>query len=247
MRAAEAKRSPAMILLFPWALTYASTSLVAACYDAARTASVPITLHLDHAQDPGLIRRAADTGMFHSIMVDMSHHEKAQNLQHTRELTQYCHDRGIAVEAEPGRIEGGEDGIRDTAHLAGLLTTAAEARDFVDTGIDWLAPAFGNVHGSYGARGIVLEYDRLAAIDRAVGHAVRLVMHGTDGWDEHVFRRCIEHGATKINVNQVVNRPYLDLQREGKLGITGLMEQGTQVMQEVVEELMDWLGSSGRA
>lgn len=80
MRAAEAKRSPAMILLIPWALRYASTSLVAACTDAARTASVPITLHLNHAQDPAMIRRAADTGQFDSIMVDMSHHEREQNL-----------------------------------------------------------------------------------------------------------------------------------------------------------------------
>lgn len=236
-----------MLLLFPWALHYASSTLLAACSHAARTSSVPITLHLDHASDAGLIRRAADTGLFDSIMVDMSHETREANLRRTRQLTAYCHDRGVAVEAEPGRIEGGEDGISDTAELEGMLTTGAEARDFVDTGIDWLAPAFGNVHGSYGPRGIVLEYDRLDAIRKAVGPEVRLVMHGTDGWDEQIFRRCIAHGATKVNVNKAVNQRYLDLQREGKLGITGLMEKGTEVMQEVVEEMMDWLGSSGKA
>lgn len=249
VRAAEKKRSPAMLLLFPWALSYASTTLVAACAQAARTASVPITVHLDHAQDAAMIRQAADTGLFDSIMVDMSHHGKEANLQATRELTAYCQDRGIAVEAEAGRIEGGEDGISDTADLAGVMTTSATAGEFAATGIDWLAPAFGNVHGSYGPRGILLDYDRLDAIDKAVGPAVRLVMHGTDGWDEAIFKRCIRHGATKVNVNKAVNARYLELrvQQEGKLGITGLMEKGTQVMQEVVEELMDWLGSSGKA
>ena len=59
-----------------------------------------------------------------------------------------------------------------------MLTTPHEARRFVDTGIDWLAPAFGNVHGNYGPRGIQLEYDRLDAINKAVGKDVRLVLHG---------------------------------------------------------------------
>jgi fructose/tagatose bisphosphate aldolase len=47
-------------------------------------------------------------------MVDMSHYEKEDNLAKTKELVAYCHERGIATEAEPGRIEGGEDGIADT-------------------------------------------------------------------------------------------------------------------------------------
>jgi fructose-bisphosphate aldolase, class II len=61
---------------------------------------------------------------------------------------------GIAAEAEPERIEGGEDGVGDTTDLEGLLTTLEEAREFIDCGIDWLAPDFGNVHGGYRPRGI---------------------------------------------------------------------------------------------
>lgn len=97
---------------------------------------------------------------FDSIMVDMSHHSKAENLSKTRELVAYCHAKGKATEAEPGRIEGGEDGISDTADLSGEMTTYEEAQDFVDTGVGTLAPAVGNVHGEYGPRGIVLEWDR---------------------------------------------------------------------------------------
>lgn len=44
-------------------------------------------------------------------MVDMSHFEKGENLAKTAELTAYSHERGIATEAEPGRMEGGEDGV----------------------------------------------------------------------------------------------------------------------------------------
>src|SRR5699024_9734548 len=142
VRAAEAKRSSAMILLFPWAVHYADGILVHAAAEAARNASVPVTVHMDHAQSPEIIKRAANIGGFDSIMVDMSRHEEAENLALKRELVAYGHERGIATEAEPRRIEGGEDGVADTADLEGLLTTPEESVEFVETGIDWLAPAF---------------------------------------------------------------------------------------------------------
>ena len=44
-------------------------------------------------------------------MVDMSHYDKEENLAKTKELVALCHEQGIATEAEPGRIEGGEDGV----------------------------------------------------------------------------------------------------------------------------------------
>lgn len=160
IRAAEAKQSPLIIQVFPWAITFSSGLLVIAAAHAARHASVPIAIHLDHAQHEALIRQAADTLPFDSIMVDMSHFEMEENLAKTKELVQYCHERGIATEAEPGRIEGGEDGIASTEDLEGALTTEEQVEDFIATGIDFLAPAFGNVHGEYGPRGPDLQFDR---------------------------------------------------------------------------------------
>ena len=215
----------------------------------ARSAHVPITVHMDHAQTPSIVREAADLGAFDSIMVDMSHYDKEENLRLTRELTAYCHERGIATEAEPGRIEGGEDGVAETVDLEGVLTTPEEAERFVDTGIDWLAPAFGNVHGAYGPRGVVLEYDRLEKIDKAVGgsEGVRLVAHGTDPFTSEIYEKLIQAGISKVNINKVMNRRYMDLQKEGKLGLTALMEEGTKRMQEELEGIIDMLGSAGKA
>ncbi|KAL9067179.1 MAG: hypothetical protein Q9161_007075 [Pseudevernia consocians] len=249
VRAATAKNSPAMILLFPWAQTYSSTLLAQAAATAARTAPVPITLHLDHAQSASAIHSAARTGFYDSIMVDMSHHSKTENLARTAELVTFCHGLGIACEAEPGRISGGEDGVADTGALEAMMTTGEEAREFAGTGIDWLAPAFGNVHGSYGERGIRLEYERLREVRGAVGGAggVRLVLHGTDGFDAGVYRRCIEGGVTKVNINGVVNGRYREVQREGGGGTSEVMERGTRAMQEAIEECMDMLGSTGKA
>lgn len=164
VRAAESRRSPLIIQVFPWAITFSDGLLVRAAADAASRASVPIALHLDHCQDEGLVRLAADTLPFDSIMVDMSHHEKAENLAKTKELVQYCHERGIATEAEPGRIEGAEDGVADTVDLDAILTTPEEIEEFVATGVDFLAPAIGNIHGEYGPKGPDLDFARFGSL-----------------------------------------------------------------------------------
>ena len=118
VRAAEASKSPLILQLFPSTLKQLP-SLVWAASAAAKATSIPISLHLDHAQDEDDIRQIAKTLPFDSIMVDMSHYEHHENLQKTKELVAVCHEYGIAVEAESGRINGGEDGIADTGELEG--------------------------------------------------------------------------------------------------------------------------------
>jgi len=164
VRAAEIAKSPLIIQFFPWAITFSDGLLIRTAADAISRSKIPISIHLDHAQDEKLIRLAADTLPFDSIMVDMSHYEKDENLAKTKDLVEYCHDRAIATEAEPGRIEGGEDGVMDTGELEGMKTTIEEATDFIDTGVDALAPAIGNIHGEYGPAGPNLDFERSVAI-----------------------------------------------------------------------------------
>ncbi|CAG9995968.1 unnamed protein product [Clonostachys byssicola] len=249
VRAAEAKRSPLIIQVFPWAITFSDGLLIHAAAKAASQASVPIAIHLDHAQNEEMIRLAADTLPFDSIMVDMSHYEMDENLAKTKTLVQYCHDRGIATEAEPGRIEGGEDGIADTADLEGALTTEEQVEDFIATGIDFLAPAFGNVHGEYGKRGPVLEFDRLNMIREKAAGRVRIVLHGTNDFPEDIMKKCINGGVSKVNVNKLVLDDYLvHLQTKAStLSLTTLMEEGVKEAQKLMEWQMDVCGSTGKA
>ncbi|KAI0020722.1 ketose-bisphosphate aldolase [Xylariomycetidae sp. FL0641] len=250
IRAAEKKRSPLILQVFPWAITFSDGLLIEAAATAARKASVPVAIHLDHAQDEELIKRAASSLPFDSIMVDMSHHEMEENLAKTKALVAYCNQHRITTEAEPGRIEGGEDGIADTADLAGALTTPDQVDDFVATGIDFLAPAFGNVHGEYGARGPVLEYERLAAIrEKLGGRDVRIVLHGTNDFPEDIMKRCIQGGVSKVNVNKLVLDDYHAHMKKNAptASLTNLMEQGVAAIQKLVEWQMDVCGSTGKA
>ena len=250
VRAAEAKRSPALIQLFPWSIEYADGLLLHAAAEAADKATVPIGVHMDHAQSPEIIRRAADLGGFDGIMVDMSHYEKSENLRLSRELVQYCNDRGIITECEPGRINGSEDGIADTIDLEEVLTTPEQAEQFVNLNIDWLAPAFGNVHGNYGPKGPQLEFDRLERVGSAVKDRVRLVLHGAheDYFQEELLRKCISYGIAKVNINGPVQKAYTKTGAElmGKVPLTTVIEEQTKAMQRVIEENMDWLLSSGK-
>lgn len=93
-------------------------------------------------------------------MVDMSHYEKEENVARTKTLREYCHERKITVEAETGRIEGGEDGIADTGDLEGILTNPEDVEEFIDAGVDFLAPGVGNVHGDYPPSGPQLDMSR---------------------------------------------------------------------------------------
>jgi fructose-bisphosphate aldolase class II len=159
IRAAEAKRAPLILELFPWGITSTDGLLARAAAAAAAHASVPVSLHLDHATDEDMIRRAVEGLPFDSVMVDMSHHVRAENLERTALLAAFCHTRGVAVEGEPGRIEGGEDGIA-TADLEAVLTSEEDVDDFLAAGVDVLAPAIGNVHGDYGPQGPRIDMDR---------------------------------------------------------------------------------------
>lgn len=249
VRAAEKAKSPLILQFFPWAITFSDGLLIRTGADAARRATVPVAIHLDHAQDEKLIRHAADTLPFDSIMVDMSHYEKEENLKKTEELVAYCHARHIYTEAEPGRIEGGEDGVQDTAGLLASMTTPDEIEEFVATGVDALAPAFGNVHGEYGPQGPRLDYETLAKIREQIGGRVRMVLHGTNGFDPVTMKKCIAAGMTKINVNRLsLDDYYTHLkQRVGTAPHTTIIEEGVDA---VVAQTVGWMeicGSAGKA
>ncbi|KAF5026969.1 hypothetical protein F66182_999 [Fusarium sp. NRRL 66182] len=253
VRAAEKTRSPLILQFFPWAIKFSDGLLIRTAADAAHRATVPISLHLDHAQEEDIIKLAADELPFDSIMVDMSHYEREENLARTAKWVRYCNHRKMATEAEPGRIEGGEDGVMDTAGLEASKTTPEEVDQFIATGVDVLAPAFGNVHGEYGPRGPQLDFERrvkLANIKSRINKRANIALHGTNGYTPDLMRKCIKAGTTKINVNRVVlDDYYTHLRAKGTINQshTAIMEQGVDKVINQTVEWMEILGSAGKA
>lgn len=246
--AAEAERSPVMLQLHPGALAHGSTPLVAGCLAAAREATVPASVHLDHSTSPEEIGAALDVGL-RSVMADGSHLEYADNVAFVRQTATRVHSQGGVVEAELGRLTGTEDGLT-VPEYESRLTDPEQAGDFVrSTGVDALAVCIGNVHGSYPGEPR-LDFDRLSAIREAT--PVPLVLHGGSGLPEPMLARAIELGVCKVNVNTELRRAYLAAVTEavsgdGRPDLADLMQAAIGAMQPVVAEKLRLFRSTGRA
>jgi tagatose 1,6-diphosphate aldolase GatY/KbaY len=246
--AAEDSRSPVMLQLHPGALNLGGGPLVALCMQAAREATVPVSVHLDHSASKDDIKRALAAGLA-SIMVDGSHLPYEQNIEFTREMAALVHERDGMVEGELGRLSGTEDDLTVPENLA-KLTDPAQAADFVShTGLDALAVCIGNVHGRYRSEPR-LDFERLAAIRETV--SVPLVLHGASGLPVEMVRRSIELGVCKLNVNTEVREAYLgtlrqQLQEPKPPDLVKLMQSAIDAMKEVVLAKIELFGSSGKA
>ncbi|PYH81287.1 fructose/tagatose bisphosphate aldolase [Aspergillus uvarum CBS 121591] len=210
IRAAEAKRSPALIEIFPWSMHFQGPHFVKYIVEAAHDASVPIG----------------------ALALDASRLEPKENMQYCKRITELAKARGITVEAELGRINSGEDGIPDAGELEEILTDPQHAADFArQTGVHYIAPSFGNIHGPYpeGGSEKYWQLDRLKGIADALGPSIPLVIHGMHPVPDWLFRQAIE------------------AEDAGYLELTALKEQSLAIYQKSVEALMDVLGSSGQA
>ncbi|CAA9564498.1 fructose/tagatose bisphosphate aldolase [uncultured Synechococcales cyanobacterium] len=247
VEAAEAFESPAMLQLHPSALSYGKSPLVALCMEAARSAKVPIAVHLDHSTSANDIQAAITAGM-NSIMADGSALPYEDNLTFTREMTALAHRSGVVVEAEIGRISGTEDGLT-IAEKEAKMTDPSEAAEFVQaTQVDALAVTIGNVHGKYHSEP-KLDFQRLLVIRKLV--EVPLVLHGASGLPEAMINQSIQFGVCKFNVNTEVREAYLEgIKSSSSLSspdLLAVMEQVIVAMQSVISAKLQLFGSVGKA
>lgn len=163
----------------------------------AADSRVPVVVHLDHATDVSLTRRAVDLG-FSSVMYDGSGLLFEENIATTRDVSEFCHGRGVTVEAELGEV-GGKDGV----HTPGARTDPEEAASFVSrTGVDLLAVAVGSSH-AMSERTAEVDTDLIGAVASAV--EVPLVLHGSSGVSDDGMRAAVRAGITKVNVSTHLN------------------------------------------
>lgn len=167
--------------------------IAAATIACAERAAVPAVVHLDHADDPELVREAIDLG-FGSVMFDASALDYAQNVARTREIAELARASGVAIEAELGAI-GGKGG----AHDPGVRTDPGQAREFVlETGVDSLAVAVGSRHAMR-ERSAELDLELVSRLRDAVG--VPLVLHGSSGVSDAGLAAAVRAGMTKVNLS----------------------------------------------
>jgi fructose-bisphosphate aldolase class II len=179
--------------------------VAAASLAIARAASVPVIVHLDHAENVELVHAAVELGV-HSVMFDGSALPYDDNVATTRAVVEYCHARGVLVEAELGEV-GGKDGV----HAPGARTRPDEAAAFVAaTGVDALAVAVGTSHAMT-SRVATVDRELIARLAEVV--PVPLVLHGSSGLSDEELVAGVRAGMTKINISTHLNALFTDAVR----------------------------------
>lgn len=155
--------------------------------------TVPVALHLDHGSSLESCQKAIDVG-FTSVMFDGSKLPLEQNLTVTKQVVAYAHPQNVTVEAEIGAIGGEEDGVASE----NMYATVEDALQLATTGIDFLAPALGSVHGLYKGEP-KLDFERMKQISEQT--QLPLVLHGGTGIPDIQIKKAMECGISKLNIN----------------------------------------------
>lgn len=195
VEAAEELKSPVIMQTTPSTVKYADLAyFYANVKTAAKKATVPVVMHLDHGNSFELAMQALRVG-YTSIMIDGSHESFEDNIAVSKAVADACHPSGVCVEAELGKVGGKEDdldGGDDNPY-----TDPQEAKIFVEkTGVDSLAVGIGTAHGVYKGEP-KLQFDILSQIRDVV--SIPLVLHGTSGVADEAVRECIKRGICKVN------------------------------------------------
>lgn len=226
-----------------------------AFFAATQGVSVPVILHLDHTYDVQTVKDAIAAG-FQSVMIDGSQLSFAENVQITREVVAYAHDRDVAVEAELGSI-GGADKL-ETGCDASLFTKPEQAAEFVAaTGCDSLAVSVGSAHGVYPVKNPKLDFDLIARIMAMTD--VPLVLHGGSGLPQASVERAIrmdgQGGIIKLNIATDLELIFQRIMGVGRLpnaqtvllNPEKLREAGEAVQAFCEDRMQTFLFSSGKA
>lgn len=193
---AEEKNSPVILMALEDDLKGRGMDYITSMVKGvAHKYKIPIVLHLDHATDIQLIKRAIYHG-FTSVMYDGSDLSFDENVSNTKEVVEFAKKYNVTVEAELGRVGGNETKVTDMEES--LLTDPKEVLKFVEeTKVDALAVSIGTAHGVYIAEP-KLNIETLKEINEI--STVPLVLHGGSGTPEDQVKDAIKNGISKVNL-----------------------------------------------
>ncbi|MCI6605412.1 MAG: class II fructose-1,6-bisphosphate aldolase [Clostridiales bacterium] len=227
--ACKEEHAPVILQVSKGARNYANPTYLVKLVEAAviECPDIPIVLHLDHGDSFETCKSCIDGG-FTSVMIDASSKPFAENVEITKKVVEYAHDRGVVVEAELGTLSGIEDEVKVAAHEASY-TRPEEVEEFVaKTGCDSLAIAIGTSHGAYkftaaqctrNEKGILvpppLRFDVLEeVVKRLPGFPI--VLHGSSSVPQEYVKMINENGG---KMPDAVGIPEEQLREAAKLAV----------------------------
>ena len=216
--AAGELNSPVILQVSKGARAYANHNYLVKLVEAALIENdIPIALHLDHGPDFETCKACVDGG-FSSVMIDASHYDFEKNIEITKKVVEYAHDKGVVVEAELGKLAGVEDDVKVAADDA-MYTQPDEVEEFVTrTGVDSLAIAIGTSHGAFKfkpGQKPQLRFDILDEITKRIP-GFPIVLHGASSVSQEYVKIIQENGG---NLKDAIGIPEDMLRQAAKSAV----------------------------
>lgn len=253
IEAAKETRSPVIIQITEKTLDYAGGRAIfhlikniAEFY----APEIPVGIHLDHGKSFEIIQGAMEIG-FTSVMYDGSRKDYADNLEMTKKIAEFCHEKGATIQAELGNVPYiGEVEMADP-EWERYMTDPDQAEDFVkQTKIDALAVAIGNAHGFFKERSEP-DYKRLEMINERVN--IPLILHGASDWENGRVQEVIKRGVACFNVDTSIRLSFVNSlmkavkeQNGSAFDIRKLLGNAKKAVKNTVKAKINFFGSGGK-
>jgi fructose-bisphosphate aldolase class II len=257
-RAAQKKNSPVLVEVTHDEISAIGADNIRDMVDNyKREYGIEIYINLDHSPSVEAAKQGIDAG-FEFIHIDISqaNHEATDDeiIRATKEVVEYAKFTGALVESEPHYF-GGSSNLHteaiDYEEIKKTFSTPEGAKAFVDaTGIDTFAAAIGNLHGKYPVPK-ELDLELLQRVRDAID--IQISLHGGSGTPGHYFAEAAKIGVSKVNINSDMRYAFRTglekvlADNPDQYAVVKIMEPVRQMVQAVVEEKIDALGSAGKA
>lgn len=204
VRAAEAVQAPVILGIYnEWLQRPEAEAVCTGMRVLAERARVPVSLMLDHGGSYENCIKAIRFG-FTDVMFDGSALPYEENARISRMIADTGKAIGVGVEAELGHVGSGAD--YELEEVRNHFTQPEMVEKFIEeTGVDYLAIAFGTAHGEY-KQTPQLDLDLLVRLNEISN--VPLVMHGGSGLSNQQFLDSITRGICKVNVATVIFKDF---------------------------------------
>ena len=248
MEALTIKRAPTIIAIYsPFATRTNSKAFAAYILTRAADTDVPVTLMLDHGVSVEACLQALEYG-FTDVMYDGSSLPVDENIANTRKVVEAAHSCGVTVEAELGHVGVGAD-YEIEGKVRSWFTNPDTVEYFIhETGVDYLAIAFGNAHGLYKGKP-QLDFDLVREVRSRV--SVPLVMHGGTGLSDEQFQGAIAAGISKINfATSIINTSVENMKKaanDEKASLFSITDGIKAAYSSWCSRLYDVFGTTGKA
>jgi ketose-bisphosphate aldolase len=251
--AARALRSPVIIQLTEKTMEYAGGRGIFHLIknDAEFYApEIPIGIHLDHGHSFEIVQRVAAIGLT-SVMYDGSRKKFEDNLEITKKVVDFCHEKGIDVQGELGNVPYLSENKMGEVDWDKYMTDPDQAKYFVEeTGIDALAVAIGNAHDFFKEREVP-DWERLEKIRGLVD--VPIIMHGASDWEDGKAAEAIKRGVSCFNIDTNTRLAFINtlstifrgVENPG-FDIRGILGKARDAVRESVEKKIKLFGSEGK-